>query len=266
MAACKPGDTILGMNLSHGGHLTHGHPLNFSGKYFKVVAYGVRKEDERIDYEELKRLAVESQAEGHRGRRLGLPAHDRLRGGAGGGRRLGRARHGRHRPHRRPRGRGPPPEPGPALRVRDHDHAQDAPRPPRRPHPVPGGMGEGDRQGRLPGRPGRAAHARDRGQGGGLQGSPRPGVEGLPAARSWRTPRPSPTPSRARAGGSSPAGPTTTSCWWTSSRRASPARWPRRRSTRPASPPTRTRSPSTPTRRWSPPASASGRPPSPRAG
>jgi glycine hydroxymethyltransferase len=61
MAACKPGDTILGMNLSHGGHLTHGHPLNFSGKYFQVVAYGVRREDERIDYEELKRLAVESQ-------------------------------------------------------------------------------------------------------------------------------------------------------------------------------------------------------------
>jgi glycine hydroxymethyltransferase len=61
MAACKPGDTILGMNLSHGGHLTHGHPLNFSGRYFKVVAYGVRQEDERIDYEELKRLAVESK-------------------------------------------------------------------------------------------------------------------------------------------------------------------------------------------------------------
>jgi glycine hydroxymethyltransferase len=59
LAALKPGDTILGMNLSHGGHLTHGHPLNFSGKYFNVVAYGVRKEDERIDYEELKRLAVE---------------------------------------------------------------------------------------------------------------------------------------------------------------------------------------------------------------
>jgi len=61
LAALKPGDTILGMNLSHGGHLTHGHPLNFSGKYFAVAAYGVRKEDERIDYEELKRLAVESQ-------------------------------------------------------------------------------------------------------------------------------------------------------------------------------------------------------------
>ncbi|HEY7925206.1 MAG TPA: serine hydroxymethyltransferase [Vicinamibacteria bacterium] len=61
MAAVKPGDTILGMNLSHGGHLTHGHPLNFSGKYFKVVAYGVRKEDERIDYEDLQRIALESR-------------------------------------------------------------------------------------------------------------------------------------------------------------------------------------------------------------
>lgn len=55
----QPGDTILGMNLSHGGHLTHGHPLNFSGKLYKVVAYGVRKEDERIDYDEVERLAAE---------------------------------------------------------------------------------------------------------------------------------------------------------------------------------------------------------------
>jgi glycine hydroxymethyltransferase len=59
MAMLKPGDTILGMNLSHGGHLTHGHPLNFSGKYFTVVPYGVRKDDERLDYEELERLARE---------------------------------------------------------------------------------------------------------------------------------------------------------------------------------------------------------------
>ncbi len=59
MTVVKPGDTILGMNLSHGGHLTHGHPLNFSGRYFKVVAYGVRREDERIDYDEMKRLAEE---------------------------------------------------------------------------------------------------------------------------------------------------------------------------------------------------------------
>ena len=55
----QPGDTILGLNLSHGGHLTHGHHLNFSGKTYKVIPYGVRKDDERIDYDELARLAEE---------------------------------------------------------------------------------------------------------------------------------------------------------------------------------------------------------------
>src|SRR5439155_13632411 len=59
MAMLKPGDTILGMDLSHGGHLTHGHPLNFSGKYFKVVAYGVNQEHETLDYDGLARLAAE---------------------------------------------------------------------------------------------------------------------------------------------------------------------------------------------------------------
>ena len=58
-AVLQPGDTILGMNLAHGGHLTHGHPLNFSGKTYHVVAYGVRREDEYIDYDELARLASE---------------------------------------------------------------------------------------------------------------------------------------------------------------------------------------------------------------
>jgi glycine hydroxymethyltransferase len=53
----KPGDTVLGMNLAHGGHLTHGHPLNFSGLLYTIVPYGVRKEDERLDYDELDRLA-----------------------------------------------------------------------------------------------------------------------------------------------------------------------------------------------------------------
>ena len=55
----KPGETVLGMNLAHGGHLTHGHPLNFSGKLYTIVPYGVRKDDERIDYDELSRLADE---------------------------------------------------------------------------------------------------------------------------------------------------------------------------------------------------------------
>ena len=58
-AVLQPGDTILGMNLAHGGHLTHGHPLNFSGKTYHVIPYGVRREDERIDYDELARLALE---------------------------------------------------------------------------------------------------------------------------------------------------------------------------------------------------------------
>ncbi|MBX7169740.1 MAG: serine hydroxymethyltransferase [Pyrinomonadaceae bacterium] len=59
MAALEHGDTILGMNLSHGGHLTHGHPLNFSGLNYKVFDYGVSKETEQIDYDELQRIAEE---------------------------------------------------------------------------------------------------------------------------------------------------------------------------------------------------------------
>ncbi|MDW8378915.1 MAG: serine hydroxymethyltransferase [Bryobacterales bacterium] len=56
-AVLQPGDTILGLDLAHGGHLTHGHKLNFSGKTYRVIPYGVRRDDERIDYEELARLA-----------------------------------------------------------------------------------------------------------------------------------------------------------------------------------------------------------------
>jgi glycine hydroxymethyltransferase len=56
-AVLQPGDTILGLNLAHGGHLTHGHPLNFSGKVYKVVPYGVRKDTETIDYDELEQIA-----------------------------------------------------------------------------------------------------------------------------------------------------------------------------------------------------------------
>jgi glycine hydroxymethyltransferase len=59
MTLLKPGDTVLGMNLAHGGHLTHGHPLNFSGQLYTIVPYGVRPDDERLDYEELDRLASE---------------------------------------------------------------------------------------------------------------------------------------------------------------------------------------------------------------
>ncbi|MDO8793051.1 MAG: serine hydroxymethyltransferase [Vicinamibacterales bacterium] len=59
LTVMKPGEKVLGMNLAHGGHLTHGHPLNFSGKLYTIIPYGVRQDDERIDYEELERLAHE---------------------------------------------------------------------------------------------------------------------------------------------------------------------------------------------------------------
>ncbi|HST78930.1 MAG TPA: serine hydroxymethyltransferase, partial [Verrucomicrobiae bacterium] len=54
MSLLQPGDSILGLNLAHGGHLTHGHPLNFSGKMYKIIPYGVRKDTETIDYDELE--------------------------------------------------------------------------------------------------------------------------------------------------------------------------------------------------------------------
>lgn len=60
-AVLNPGDTFMGMNLAHGGHLSHGMGINMSGKYFNVVPYGVRQEDARIDYDELRRLAVENK-------------------------------------------------------------------------------------------------------------------------------------------------------------------------------------------------------------
>ncbi len=59
LTALEPGDTVLGMDLSHGGHLSHGHPLNISGKLYRFVAYGVRKEDEKLDYDALERLSHE---------------------------------------------------------------------------------------------------------------------------------------------------------------------------------------------------------------
>ena len=61
VTALKPGDTMLGMSLAHGGHLTHGHPLNFSGRMYKVVSYGVRNDTETIDYKELELLASEHE-------------------------------------------------------------------------------------------------------------------------------------------------------------------------------------------------------------
>lgn len=59
LVALEMGDTVLGMNLSHGGHLTHGAPVNFSGKFYNFVEYGVDKDTERINYDEVRKLALE---------------------------------------------------------------------------------------------------------------------------------------------------------------------------------------------------------------
>jgi glycine hydroxymethyltransferase len=74
-AVCEVGDTVLAMNLDHGGHLTHGSPVNFSGKLYRIVPYGVRRDTEQIDYDELRRLALE-----HRPRMIqcGTTAYSRV--------------------------------------------------------------------------------------------------------------------------------------------------------------------------------------------
>ncbi len=104
MAMIDPGDTIMGMALDHGGHLTHGMKLNVSGKLYKVVAYHVRREDQLVDMDEVAQLARGAQAEGDRRRLVGLPAPARLRR-LPRDRRLGRREaDGRHGALRRPGG------------------------------------------------------------------------------------------------------------------------------------------------------------------
>ena len=139
LATLKPGDTILGMNLAHGGHLTHGHPLNFSGKLYTIVPYGVRAGGRAHRLRRGRAAGPRAQAEAGRDRRLGaIRATIDFARIAAVGRRGRGAGHGRHGPHRRP-GRGrPAPEPGAALRLRHDDHAQDAARAARRPGAVPG--------------------------------------------------------------------------------------------------------------------------------
>ena len=133
----KPGDTVLGMNLAHGGHLTHGHPLNFSGKLYTIVPYGVRKDDERIDYDEFETARRTAQAEDDHRRRQRLSARDRFRAHGRGGQARRLAADGRHGAHRRPGRRRRAPEPGAARGFRDHHHAQDAARTARRHGDVP---------------------------------------------------------------------------------------------------------------------------------
>ena len=78
LALLQPGDTFMGLNLAAGGHLTHGSPVNLSGRWFKPVPYGVRRDDHLIDMEEVERLAQTAPAQGDHRRRLGLSPHHRF--------------------------------------------------------------------------------------------------------------------------------------------------------------------------------------------
>ena len=79
MAVLEPGDTVLGMSLAHGGHLTHGTKVSFSGKLYHAVAYGVRRDTELIDFDEVRAHGARAQAEADHRRRQRVSAHDGLR-------------------------------------------------------------------------------------------------------------------------------------------------------------------------------------------
>ncbi len=218
LALLKPGDTLLGMSLDHGGHLTHGAKVNFSGKIFNAVQYGLDPATGEIDYAQVERLAREHKPKMIIAGLLRLFAHPRLaalpRRSPTPSARIFLVRHGARR---RPGRGGRVPQPG-ALRRRRHDHhAQDAARSARRPDPRA-------RQRRdheeaqlddLPRHAGRPADARHRGQGGGLPRGAAAGVRGLPEAGRRQRARDGDGVPAARHHASSPAAPTTTCSWST---------------------------------------------------
>ena len=190
LALLQPGDTIMGMSLAAGGHLTHGAPPNLSGKWFRAVQYGVRREDARIDFDEVERLAQSREAEAHHRRRLGLSAHHRFRAlppDRGFRRRLFHGRYGAFR--RAGRGRRSS-EPAAACACRDDNDAQDPARPARRHDPRERrGYRQEDQQRDFPRPARRSADACHRRQGGDVGRGAAAGVQDLRAKPSPTTPR-----------------------------------------------------------------------------
>ena len=209
-AVLKPGDKIFTMDLAHGGHLTHGHKANFSGRFYDVTHYGVSKEDERIDYDELEKTARELKPALITVGASRLPARHRFRAHGQARPRDRRLPIRGHGAHRRPRRRRAPSEPGPARRFRHLHHPQVPARPARRHHSMQGGVREKNRLTGVPRHPGRSAHARHRRQGRLLRRGAQTGVQGLLRAGHQERPSHGRAPRRNTASASARAAPTTT--------------------------------------------------------
>ena len=189
-ALLQPGDTILGLDLAHGGHLTHGMRLNFSGKLYDVAAYHVGREDHRVDMAEVEKVARERQPKLIIAGLVGLPPPARLRRVPADRRRGRRLPDGRHGALRRTGRRRPAPVTG-AARPRGHlHHPQDPRRPARRRHPRHRRPGQEVQLVGVPRPAGRAAGARHRRQGRGLQARRRARLPRAPGAHPGRRPDP----------------------------------------------------------------------------
>ena len=208
-AVLQPGDKVLGMNLSHGGHLTHGNPANFSGKLYQFCQYGVREDNGLIDYDQLAEVGAAREAQDDHGGCQRLLAHDRLRAHGRDRPQRRRVSLRRHRAYRRAGRRRDSSFAGAARRFCHHDHAQDPAGPAGRPRPLQGRPRQGARFRRLPRQPGRTAHARHRREGRVFRRMPQARIQGRTRRRSSGTPRHLPRPWLPGATRSSPAAPTT---------------------------------------------------------
>ena len=161
-AVLKPGDKILAMNLAHGGHLTHGHPANFSGKFYAVSQYGVSEKTEQIDYDALQKQAEEVRPGNDYRRRVCVSAHHRFSTTAS-NRGFGwRAFVYRHGAHRRSRSRWSASQSDPTRAICHHHDAQEFARAAWRHRYVRREIRQADRRDCFPRRTGRPAHACDR--------------------------------------------------------------------------------------------------------